>query len=116
MPHTMFSFSKVITAIAIGFAINEGLLRLDTSIEELFGDSYSEKLISKNEGVNVRNLLNMTADAANKMLLNSNLNVKITGATNGSSATVISQSPAAGTEVEVGTIVQFELRHMDVTD
>ena len=64
----------------------------------------------------VPDLLNMTADAANKMLLNSNLNVKITGATNGSSATVISQSPAAGTEVEVGTIVQFELRHMDVTD
>lgn len=64
----------------------------------------------------VPSLYGMTADAANKMLLNANLNVKITGATNGSSATVISQSPEAGTEVEVGTIVQFELRHLDMTD
>lgn len=61
MPHTMFSFSKAITAIAIGFAIHEGLLRLDTTIEELFGDSYSEKLMKKNEGITVRHLLNMTA-------------------------------------------------------
>ncbi len=64
----------------------------------------------------VPSLMNMTADAANKLLLSANLNVKITGATNGSSATVISQYPEAGTEVEVGTIVQFELRHLDVTD
>ena len=64
----------------------------------------------------VPSLYGMTADAANKMLLNADLNVRITGATNGSSATVISQSPEAGTEVEVGTIVQFELRHLDMTD
>lgn len=61
MPHTMFSFSKAITAIAIGFAIHEGLLRLDTTIEELFSDSYDEKLMKKVEGITVRHLLNMTA-------------------------------------------------------
>ena len=49
MPHTMFSFSKAVTAIAIGFAIHEGLLRLDTTLEELFSDSYDEKLIAKNK-------------------------------------------------------------------
>lgn len=61
MPHTMFSFSKAVTAVAIGFAIAEGLLRLDTTIEELFGDTYSEKLMKKNEGITVRHLLTMTA-------------------------------------------------------
>ncbi len=70
MPHTMFSFSKAITAIAIGFAINEGLLRLDTTVEELFSDSYSEKLMKKNEGINVRNLLNMTAGKSISLLDN----------------------------------------------
>ena len=64
----------------------------------------------------VPDLMYMTTDAANRELLNYGLNMKITGATNGSTATVISQSPAAGTEVEVGTIVEFELRYMDVTD
>lgn len=61
MPHTMFSFSKAVTAVAIGFAIHEGLLRLDTTIEDLFGDIYSEKLMKKNKGITVRHLLNMTA-------------------------------------------------------
>lgn len=61
MPHTMFSFSKAVTAVAIGFAIQEGLLRLDTTIDELFSDSYSEKQMEKNKGITVRHLLNMTA-------------------------------------------------------
>ncbi|MBR6808544.1 MAG: PASTA domain-containing protein [Clostridia bacterium] len=71
---------------------------------------------SPRETTVVPDILNLTADAANKVLIGAELNMKITGATNGSSATVISQYPEAGTEVEVGTIVQFELRHMDVTD
>lgn len=61
MPHTMFSFSKSVTSIAIGFAISEGLLRLDTTLEELFGDSYDEKNLKKIEGITVRHLLTMTA-------------------------------------------------------
>lgn len=61
MPHTMFSFSKVVTAVAIGFAVNEGLLRMDTTINELFADSYSEKILKKTEGINVSHLLMMTA-------------------------------------------------------
>ena len=64
----------------------------------------------------VPDLMYMTTDAANRELLNYGLNMKITGATNGSTATVISQTPAAGTEVEVGSIVEFELRYMDITD
>ncbi len=61
MPHMMFSFSKVVTAIAIGFAVSEGLLRMDTSIAELFGDTYDEKQIKKNEGITVKSLLTMTS-------------------------------------------------------
>ena len=61
MPHTMFSFSKVVTSIAIGFAVSEGLLRMDTSVEELFGDSYDEKQMGKNKAITVRNLLTMTS-------------------------------------------------------
>ncbi len=64
----------------------------------------------------VPSLMNMTAEAANRMLVDCGLNVSITGATNGSTATVIKQYPEAGAEVEVGTIVEFELRYMDVTD
>ena len=64
----------------------------------------------------VPDLMNKTAEAANMILLNSGLNVRIKGATNGSSATVINQSPAAGESVEIGTVVEIELRHMDGTD
>ena len=64
----------------------------------------------------VPDLMYKTAEAANMMLLNSGLNVKITGATNGSSATVINQYPAAGDTVEIGAVVEIELRHMDGTD
>lgn len=66
--------------------------------------------------VTVPDLMNKTADAANKILLNSGLNVRISGATNGSSATVISQSVEPGATVEKGTVVEIELRHLDMTD
>lgn len=64
----------------------------------------------------VPDLMYKTAEASNMILLNSGLNVKITGATNGSSATVINQYPAAGESVEIGAVVEIELRHMDGTD
>ncbi len=64
----------------------------------------------------VPDLMSKTAEAANMLLLGSELNVRITGAANGSSATVIEQTPAAGSTVEVGTVVEIELRHMDGTD
>ncbi len=60
IPHTMYSFSKAVTTVAIGFALSEGLLRMDTTIAELFGDTYDEKQIKKNEGITVRHLLTMS--------------------------------------------------------
>ena len=38
MPHTLFSVTKSITSTAAGFAVDEGLLSLDTKIEEIFTD------------------------------------------------------------------------------
>ncbi len=64
----------------------------------------------------VPDLTSKTAEAANMLLINAGLNVKITGAANGSSATVINQKPAAGETVEAGSVVEIELRHMDGTD
>lgn len=61
MPHTMFSFSKVVTTVAIGFAINEGLLRMDTTFNELFYDLYNEQQLKKTDGINISHLLMMTA-------------------------------------------------------
>ena len=64
----------------------------------------------------VPDLMGKTADAANKMLVAAGLNVRIKGASNGSTATVISQSINAGETVEAGTVVEVELRHLDMTD
>jgi stage V sporulation protein D (sporulation-specific penicillin-binding protein) len=51
---------------------------------------------------------------ANSKLINRDLNVSIVGARAGSSeATIFSQSPAAGTEVEIGTVVEIRLRYTD---
>ncbi len=38
MPHTLFSVTKSIVSTAAGFAINEGLISLDTKLSELFSD------------------------------------------------------------------------------
>lgn len=42
IPHDMYSFSKTMTATAIGFAIDEGLLSLDTKIYSFFPEKYAE--------------------------------------------------------------------------
>jgi CubicO group peptidase (beta-lactamase class C family) len=57
-PHVLFSMSKSITATALGFAIDEGLVSLDDSICKFFGE-YDKK--GKNAGITVRHLVTMTA-------------------------------------------------------
>ncbi|MBR5797368.1 MAG: PASTA domain-containing protein [Clostridia bacterium] len=60
------------------------------------------------EGVVVPNLLGKSAAAANQLLINSGLNIRITGTKNhltGAGATVISQSHAAGETVAPGTVI-----------
>lgn len=48
-PHDMYSFSKTVTATAIGFAIDEGLLSLDTKVYSLFPEKYNKLTGKKKE-------------------------------------------------------------------
>ncbi|MGN1410827.1 MAG: penicillin-binding transpeptidase domain-containing protein [Eubacteriales bacterium] len=66
--------------------------------------------------VEIPDLMGMSAYNANNAAVALDLNVSFYGSTNGSSATVINQYPAAGTRVPRGTIVEIELRHLDGTD
>ncbi|MCQ2456065.1 MAG: PASTA domain-containing protein [Clostridia bacterium] len=68
------------------------------------------------EMTTVPDVMNMSADAANSMIIGSGLNIRITGSSNGTSATVINQYPAAGSMVEVGTVVEIEARYLDMRD
>ena len=64
----------------------------------------------------VPDLTGMTAFNANKALVQAGLNPIFEGSLNGNTATVIGQSPAAGTMVAKGTVVSVVLRHLDLTD
>lgn len=68
------------------------------------------------ENIAVPDLTGMTAYNANKILVQAGLNPVFEGSLNGSTATVISQSPTAGTMVTKGTLVNVVLRHLDLTD
>lgn len=64
----------------------------------------------------VPDLLGKTAVAANSMIINAGLNIKIEGTKNylsGTGATVVAQSPAAGTVVAPGEVVTVTFRYLD---
>lgn len=60
-PHTMYSVSKSFTSVAIGFAIDEGLLSLDTKVIDLFPEYRPKKPDPRLEAMTVFHLLTMTA-------------------------------------------------------
>ncbi len=64
----------------------------------------------------VPDVVGKTAEAANRILVNMGFNISIDGATGSSGATVISQSPEAGTAVPSGSSVTINVRHLDVAD
>ena len=66
--------------------------------------------------IEVPDLVGKNADVANSMVIGSGLNIRMTGASSGTLATVVSQSPAAGTMASRGQIVEIELRYLDGTD
>ncbi len=88
-------------------SIESGIVYLYTGDEE------------PSDSIVVPDVIGQSASNANKLIINSSLNIKLEGASNysvGSGAIVISQSPDAGAEVKPGTIVTINVRHMDGTD
>ncbi len=57
-PHVLYSMSKSFSSLALGFAVDEGLLTLDTSISDVFPE-YDPK--GKNRAVTFRHLVTMTS-------------------------------------------------------
>ncbi len=68
--------------------------------------------------VTVPDVVGTTAKSANITLVNNQLNVSVDGSQNDSNevTNVISQSPAAGTEVKAGTVVTISVAYMSGTD
>ncbi len=60
MPHIMYSVSKSFTSIAIGFAIEEGLITLDTKLVDIF-PSFNDENDEDLQKITVFHLLTMTA-------------------------------------------------------
>ncbi len=76
---------------------------------------YTERDMDKTT-VTVPDVLGKSAVSANELLANSRLNIRIEGTNNylsGSGAVAITQSPAAGTEVEVGTVITVTFRNQE---
>ena len=72
------------------------------------------------ETATVPNCIGLSASAANKKIINSNLNIYIEGSyregVGGAAAVAVSQSPAAGEKVTPGTVVTVSFKHLDGTD
>lgn len=69
--------------------------------------------------VEVPDVTGMSAVAANQVLINAGLNIRILGTKNylsGTGATVISQSVAAGETVPRGSVIEVTFRHLDDKD
>lgn len=60
-PQTVYSISKSFTSTAIGFAINEGLVSLDTKLLDLFPDYPPKKNDDRFEKLTIRNLIKMSS-------------------------------------------------------
>ncbi|MBO5896502.1 MAG: serine hydrolase [Clostridia bacterium] len=61
MPHTLFSVTKSIASTAAGFAVSEGLLSLDTRIDEIF-EGYEKCKGSGWENLTLRSVLTMNSN------------------------------------------------------
>lgn len=60
-PHAMYSVSKSISALAIGFALKEGLLSLDDKPVDFFPESVPKHCDENLKNVTLRHLITMTA-------------------------------------------------------
>ncbi len=79
---------------------------------------YTERDMEKTTAT-IPDVLGKSAVSANEMLANHKLNIRIEGTNNylsGSGAVAISQYPAAGTEVEIGTVITVTFRNQEEED
>lgn len=58
-PHIMYSVSKTFNATAVGFAISEGLVKLDDKVMDLFPEDCPEQVDPNMQKVTVKDLLTM---------------------------------------------------------
>ncbi len=66
--------------------------------------------------VEVPDLSGLSIYTANNVAASAGLNVSMSGSTNGSTATVVSQSLEPGVRVPRGTVIRIEMRYMDGND
>jgi len=69
-PHIMYSVSKAVTATAIGFAVDEGLLSLEDKVMDIFPEYRPKKRDEKLESLKVRHLITMMAGKVASPLAN----------------------------------------------
>ena len=61
MPHSLASVSKTLTSTAVGFAVQEGLIRLEDKVVDLLPDKLPEELQPEMRNMTVKILLEMGA-------------------------------------------------------
>lgn len=59
IPHAMFSLTKTMTSLAVGFAVDDGLLNLDDKMTSFFPEYENECRDEKMKDVRIRDLLTM---------------------------------------------------------
>ncbi len=68
--HTMFSVSKSVIGTAIGFAIDEGKIALDTKVYDIFPEYVPKRISTAAKMLNVEHLLTMTSGKMASFILN----------------------------------------------
>ena len=104
---------------------DEGIIRRQYPEEGTVVEKNSARILAytdketPTETVKIPDVTGMSAVAANQVLINAGLNIRILGTKNylsGTGATVISQSIAAGEVVPKGTVVEVTFRYLDDKD
>lgn len=67
-PHTMYSVSKTWTATAIGFAVDEGIISLDTKVIDIFPEYMPAKADPYLDKLTVKHLLTMSSGKSINLL------------------------------------------------
>lgn len=73
-PHILYSVSKAVTATAVGFAVQEGLLSLDTKILDILPEYRPKKTDENLEKITVWHLMTMQAGKMPNVLANKTKN------------------------------------------